>query len=349
MSGLTVGVLVGLLAIQAFFVAAEHAVMGARRGRLERRAESGSRSARRCLRALDSLGPLLLCAQFVVTACCVLVGAVAVLVVPDLLHPVLDGAGVPQTWIRPAELVLTLLLAASVLVVVGEIVPKNLALAAPDRAVLVLTPVLAGLTWVLRPLLRFLEVVATGFVRGMGVEPRADAASALNAAEVHEIVARSAQEGLLQQAQHGLTSRAIELADRPALDIAVRPDELVTLHDGATPDDLEHLVARHGFSRYPLLDHAGDLVGYLHLKDVFYAQDTDPAEPIPRKRVRPFATIGPTDSIEDALATMQSAGSHLARVVAPDGSLLGIVFLEDVLEELVGEVVDASQRLPRRR
>jgi CBS domain containing-hemolysin-like protein len=93
-----------------------------------------------------------------------------------------------------------------------------------------------------------------------------------------------------------------------------------------------------------MLDKAGELTGYLHLKDVLYADDTERDIAVPVKRVRKLATVQAADEVEEVLRTMQRTGSHLARVVDPDGKDIGVVFLEDVIEELVGEVTDASQR-----
>jgi CBS domain containing-hemolysin-like protein len=126
--------------------------------------------------------------------------------------------------------------------------------------------------------------------------------------------------------------------------VAVPLAGLVTLPLTATPDDVERLVAKKGFSRYPLVDRGGALTGYLHLKDVLYADGTERDLPVPVRRVRKLATVHTDDEVEEVLATMQRTGSHLAQVVDSHGEVTGVVFLEDVLEELVGEVMDASQR-----
>jgi CBS domain containing-hemolysin-like protein len=119
---------------------------------------------------------------------------------------------------------------------------------------------------------------------------------------------------------------------------------LVTLSFGATPDDVERLVAKCGFSRYVITDSQGEVAGYLHLKDILYADGAERSAPVPSERVRSLATVSSDDEVEDVLATMQLTGAHLARVVGPEGSVNGVVFLEDVLEELVGEVTDSDQR-----
>jgi CBS domain containing-hemolysin-like protein len=126
-------------------------------------------------------------------------------------------------------------------------------------------------------------------------------------------------------------------------------DRLVTVPAGSTPQAVERLVARTGFSRFPVVS-AGvppapvQVVGYLHLKDLLYADDERYAQPVPDKRVRALASVTPDDAVEEVLAVMQRSGAHLARVVAGGAVTVGVVFLEDVLEELVGEVRDATQR-----
>ena len=122
-------------------------------------------------------------------------------------------------------------------------------------------------------------------------------------------------------------------------------DRLVTVPLGSTPADVERTVTRTGFSRFPVCPQGGgDLVGYLHMKDLLYADDSRHEQPVPEKRVRSLTTVPAAEEVEEVLATMQRAGTHLARVAEPDGTTLGVVFLEDVIEELVGEVRDATRR-----
>jgi len=333
-----------LLLGNAFFVGAEFAVMAARRSQLEPMAEEGSRRAQVSLEALEQVASLLAAAQLGITLCSLGLGAVAESALHELILPVLHAVHLPAGVARPLAIVLALLVVAYLHVVVGEMVPKNLAIAGPDKAALALAPPLLYIARALRPVIRLMEGVAKAFVRLVGVEPKDEITSAFTAEEVQHIVAESHREGLIEGERHGMVRGAIEFSDRVAGEVAVPLDQLVTLPIGATPDDVERLVARHGFSRYPFTDASGDLAGYLHLKDVLYADEAEHTQPVPLKRVRRLATVAPGDEVEDVLATMQRTGSHLARVVDTDGSNQGVVFLEDVLEELVGEVSDASQR-----
>lgn len=333
-----------LLLGNAFFVGAEFAVMAARRSRLEPLAEAGGTRAGLALQALEQMASLLACAQLGITVCSVLLGAVAESAFHHLLAPVLGRTNLPDPAVQALALALALLVVVYLHVVIGEMVPKNLAIAGPERAALLLSPALLFLTRALRPLIAVMERLAKFLVRLLRIEPKDEIASTFTAQEVHQIVEESAREGLLQFEQHGLATRVIEFSDRVAADVAVPAADLVTLDPKATPADVERLVAKRGFSRYPVHDASGDIEGYVHLKDILYADEQERNQPVPAKRVRRLATVRPGDEIEDVLESMQRTGSHLARVVLPDGSVTGVVFLEDVIEELVGEVLDASQR-----
>ncbi len=339
----TVLVTVALLLANAFFVGAEFASMTARRAQLEPLADGGSRGARIALDALHRTGVLLACCQLGITVCSVLLGAISESALHHALHPLVEGVGVPAAFVDGVALAGALLVVVYLHVVVGEMVPKNLAIAGPERAAVLLVPPLVVVAKVLGPLVRVMDRVSKAFVRGMGAEPRDEVSSAFTAEEVHHIVAESHREGLVEEDQYGLVGAALEFNDKDAGDVGVPVADLVTVPVGATPNDIERLVARHGFSRYPTVDATGELTGYLHLKDVLYADESAREEPVPGQRVRRLATVRAEDDVEAVLGTMQRTGSHLARVV--DGSAItGVVFLEDVLEELVGEVTDSSQR-----
>ncbi|HWJ85036.1 MAG TPA: hemolysin family protein [Cellulomonas sp.] len=335
-------VAVALLAANAFFVGAEFAIISARRSAIEPRAEAGDRRARTVLWAMENVSLMLACAQLGITVCSTSLGVVAEPAIAHLIEDPLHAIGVGSEWTHPIAFVVALLVVVYLHVVLGEMVPKNLAVAGPDRAVLLFGPPLVWVARVVRPVILALNWIANHTLRAVGVEPKAEVASAFTAQEVQSIVERSQAEGLLEDSQ-GLLRGAIEFSDRTAREVMVSTAELVTLPTDVTPDTVERLVARTGFSRFPVLDDAGLPVGYLHLKDVLYADEQTRSQPVPSWRVRALALVGPDDEVEDALAAMQRSGAHLARV-EDDGVIVGVVFLEDILEELVGEVRDAMQR-----
>ena len=342
--GVAIALSVLLLFGNAFFVGAEFAVMASRRSQLEPLAAQGSRAAQLALEALEHVASLLACAQLGITVCSLLLGALAEDAIHALIAPLIQRLGLPDAVGHGVGLALALLIVAYFHVVIGEMVPKNLAIAGPDRAALWLAPLLLYTTRALRPVIRVLEWVAKAIVRLLGVEPKDEVTSAYTAQEVNAIVDESAREGLLREQQQTLARRVLEFSDRVAGDVAVPIGGLATLPFGCTPEDVERLVAKTGFSRIPMTYSSGEIGGYVHLKDVLYADDDERGKPLPVRRIRRLATVAPDADVEDVLETMQQTGSHLARVRAGEGEVTGIVFLEDVLEELVGEVTDSTRR-----
>ena len=334
-----------LLFLNAYFVGAEFAAMAARRSTLEPLAEGGSVRAARCLEALEHMGSMLATAQLGITVCSVGLGALAESALHHLLHPYAALLPLGEAAVNAVSLGGALLIVVYLHVVVGEMIPKNLALAGPDRAALILVPSLLLTARTLRPLVRIMEGIAKFLVkRVFRIEPKDEIASAFTAQEVGHIVAESHREGLIEADRQGLVRSALEFTDKCAGDVAQPLDSLVTVPDDVTPAQLERQVARTGFSRFPMVDSHGGLIGYIHLKDVLYAVGDDHTMPVPLERVRRLASVSATDEVEDVLATMQRTGAHVATVVDDSGEVTGVVFLEDVLEELVGEVVDATQR-----
>lgn len=344
MSLSTILITVLLLLLNAFFVGAEFAAMAARRSQLEPLAEAGDKRAALAVDALQHTGVLLATCQLGITVCSVLLGAISEAALHHALHPVMERIGVPDTLTDATSLVLAILIVVYLHVVIGEMVPKNISIASPEKSARWLVPPLVMVMRLTKPVIAVMDWVSKAFVRAMGVEPKDELASAFTVEEVSHIVEESHREGLVESEKYGLVGAALEFSDKDAADVGIPVAELVTVPVDATPDDIERLVAKHGFSRYPTVDAAGELTGYLHLKDVLYAEGAERQEPVPSKRVRRLATVRRDDEVEDVLATMQQTGAHVARVIDEEGAILGVVFLEDVIEELVGEVSDATQR-----
>jgi len=341
-SGASLVLALVILALNGFFVGAEFAVMSARRSQIEPLAEAGSKRARTTLWAFEHVSQMLACAQLGITVCTLALGALAEPTLHHLLEPVLSAMHVPVDLGDAIALVVSLLIVSYLHVVVGEMVPKNIAISVPDRTALLLAPPLVWISRALRPIVALLNGLANLGLRILRVEPRDEVTSTFTLDEIGSIVEESRREGLLEDSQ-GLLSAAFEFSDRVAALVMVAPDALVQLTDTATPADVDDAVARTGFSRFPIA-RDGVLVGYVHVKDVLDLDDERRHLPLPARRIRAFDTAAPDDQIETVLRSMQSVGAHLSQVRDPDGTPLGIVFLEDVIEELVGEVVDATQR-----
>ena len=335
--GVALGASVALLLANAFFVGAEFALVAARRSQVEPYAEQGSARARRTLAAMEGLSLMMAGAQLGITVCSVLLGAVAEPALAHLLEGPFAVVGLPERLVHPAAFSLALLIVVFLHVVVGEMVPKNLALAAPERSALLLGPALATLMRAVRPLVGALNWAANRVLRALGVEPRDEVASVFTHAEVSGLVAESRREGLLGDPEHELLQGALRLEVQPVRSVLISLDDVVALPPGATAADVERLVARSGFSRFPVRTRAGELDGYVHVKDVLETEPSRRRAPVDGA-VRPLVAVGADDPLDDALAILLRGGEHLARVDDEAGRTVGLVALEDMLEELVGEL-----------
>ena len=335
--------LVVLLAVNAFFVGAEFSIISARRSQIEPKAEAGSRSAKTALWAMEHATEMLAATQLGITVASLLILNVSEPAIHHLLEGPLHLTGLPENFVSTAGFIITLVIVSFLHVIFGEMVPKNLSFSVPDRAVLLLAPPLVFIATIFRPIIFALNATANGALRLFGVEPKSEANSAFTVDEVANIVAQSTREGVLTDST-GTLNAAFEFTDKKAQDVAVGMQQLVTLPEDATPADVEKAVARHGFSRYVLVNGAAEPSGYLHLKDVIDLDEDEFNEPVPPKRIRQLISIYRSTDLEDALATMRRSGVHVARVFDETGATKGVLFLEDIIEELVGEVQDATRR-----
>jgi CBS domain containing-hemolysin-like protein len=335
--------LVVLLGVNAFFVGAEFAIISARRSQIEPLAESGSRSAKTALWAMEHATLMLAASQLGITVCSLLILNVSEPAIHHLIEQPLHLLGLAEELVSVISFVIALLLVSFLHVIFGEMVPKNLSFSVPDRAVLLLAPPLVFTATIFRPIIVSLNATANGALRLFRIEPKSEANSIFTVDEVANIVAQSTREGVLQDST-GALSAAFEFTTKKAKDVAVGMAQLVSLPEDATPADVERAVAQHGFSRYILLNADDEPSGYVHLKDVIDVDEDEFMEPVPPKRIRQLISIYLATDLEDALATMRRSGVHVARVFDETGATRGVLFLEDIIEELVGEVQDATRR-----
>jgi CBS domain containing-hemolysin-like protein len=336
--GLLVAVV--LLLANAFFVGAEFALISARRSSIEPLAEAGSRRARTTLAAMERVSLMMAGAQLGITVCSLGLGAIGEPAVAHLLEPVFDALQVPESLVHPIAFVIALTVVVALHVVIGEMVPKNLALAGPDRAALALTPLLAAVVTVLKPLIVVLNALANGVLRLLRVQPKSEVTSSFTRDEVAALLDQSRAGGMLDKREHDLLTGALSLEDRDTRSVLIPRAQLTTV----APDDgaaaVERAAARTGFSRFPVV-RDGAFTGYVHVKDVLVGVD----EPDVRVAdiTRPLPRVPATGDLRTTLQTMQAGGAQFAAVVE-DGDVLGVVALEDILEELVGEIRDAVHR-----
>jgi CBS domain containing-hemolysin-like protein len=338
-----------LLALNAFFVGAEFALISARRSTIEPRAEEGSRRAKTALGAMENISLMLAGAQLGITICSLLLLAVVEPAVHSILGAPLEAVGVPEGLLHPIAFVIALVVVGLAHVVLGEMVPKNIALAGPERAALALAGPLVLVVRALEPAIRAFNWVTGRLLKLAGVPVRDEIASAFTRDEVAGLVAESRREGLLDSSEERVLVGALKFEERDARSVLLTNDRLVTLPVTVTPAEVEDAAAHTGFSRFPVVGEGESLIGYLHLKDALEIKDVHRNRPIARGWIRPLPSVLVTAPLRSVLATMQRSGAHMAEAVDERGSSLGVVTLEDVLEEIVGEVRDESAAGAARR
>lgn len=331
-----------LLVVNAFFVGAEFAVISARRSQIEPKAEAGSKAAKTTLWAMEHATLMLATSQLGITVCSLVILNVSEPAIHHLLEIPLGLTSLSVEAIGIIAFVTALLLVTFLHVVVGEMVPKNISFSVPTRAALLLAPPLVMVARIFKPVIWTLNGIANAILRLFRVQPKDEATSAYTLDEVANIVEQSTREGVLTDASGALTA-AFEFTEKTVADVEVPIGEMVLLPASSTPADIQQAVAKHGYSRYILTNDDGEPTGYLHLKDVMDL--TTPAkfnQAVPGKRIRRLASAFSGSELEDALATMRRTGAHVARVFDAQGNTTGVLFLEDIIEELVGEVQDAT-------
>jgi CBS domain containing-hemolysin-like protein len=333
-----------LLLGNAFFVAAEFALVSARRTQIEPRAEEGSRFARTTLRAMENMSLVIGLNQLGITVCSLVLGAVAEPTAARLLDPLLQAAHTPEGLRHPIAFVIGLAVVVYLHVVLGEMIPKNIALAGPDRAALVLGTPIWAIVSVTRPVIAGVNALASGVLRLVGVGLMDEVSSTYTREEVAALVEESRGEGLLEEGEYDRLSGALGFTEKTVQTVLMPPDTLQTVRRGSSGADVEALCAATGYSRFPVVDDDAQLVGYLHIKDVLETDEARRHRPIEDKWIRPFAPVRTDDLLHDTLEKLQRRGAHMARVVDDAGGTLGVATLEDVIEELVGEIRDTAHQ-----
>ena len=211
-------------------------------------------------------------------------------------------------------------------------------------ALLVLAPPLVAVGRIFGPVVRALDALAKWFVKIFGLQPKSEIASAYTLEEVATIVEESRLQGKLMD-DVGLLGGTLVFSGLTAADLMVPIGDLVNIEAPVTPSEVESPVTKTGFSRFPVVEKLGNVGGYVHLKDVLHASGERREEPVDDWRIRDLSVISSADEAGEALREMQASATHMVGVEGPDGEgLVGVLFLEDLLEELVGQVSDSLQR-----
>ncbi|PYE20713.1 CBS domain containing-hemolysin-like protein [Williamsia limnetica] len=346
-----------LLAGNAFFVGAEFSLISARRDRLEALEEQGKRRARTVIEAGEHLSLMLAAAQLGITICSILLGRVGEPAVAHLIEKPLHLAHVPDGLLHPISFALALSLVVVLHILLGEMVPKNIALAGPERSAMLLVPAHLLFIKLARPLIAFYNWAANVSLRLMRVEPKDELDATVSANELSEMIGESRQEGLIDQEEHARLTRALQTSGRTVVEVAIPLSELrsvqvtkdgTTGRVGPTLGSIEQAVTDTGFSRYPVRGTDGTYTGYLHLKDVLdeiLDEEVGPDSIIGVDKIHPLPVLADRTPLDEATAAMRRTSSHLAAVVDDNGRTVAVVALEDLVEEFVGTVRDETHRV----
>ncbi len=327
-----------LLVANGFFVAAEFAFTAARKEVIER---IGTRPAKAALGAMKELSDTLAGAQVGITLATLLLGFVAEPSVARLLEILFGWLPIPSSVLHTISLVIAILIVVFLHMVIGEMAPKNIAIATPERLALWLAIPWRTYMTVFRPLVFVLNSIANLILRIFGVEPRDELETVHTAEDLATIISAGRQEGVIEEFASKLLAGAILFSERAAAEVMVPRPDIVALPMSATSADLERVVTDEGFSRIPIFHQdIDDIVGFVHAKDLLSIPDEKYNEPIDATLIRPLMVAPESAPVRPLLAEMQQTGRHLALIIDEHGGAAGLLSLEDIVEELVGEIRD---------
>ncbi|MFC5137917.1 hemolysin family protein [Actinomycetospora rhizophila] len=334
-------ILAALLLVLAcgVFVAAEFAFVGVDRATVEREAED-DRRARGVLSALRSLSTQLSAAQLGITVTNLAIGFLAEPAIARLITPPLTDLGLPQGAASAASLVVALVLSTALTMIFGELVPKNLAISQPLRTSRAVQGLMRGFTTVTRPLVLLLNNTSNVLVRAVGVEPTEELASARSAEELFSLVRRSADQGTLPGDTATLVQRTLAFTERHADDVMTPRGAMETLAPTDTVATLLERAAATGRSRFPVLGDDDTEPGVVQVRDALGVDDADRAGTPVARLARPVEVVPETVDLDRLLTLLRARDVQLALVVDEYGDLAGLVTLEDLVEEIVGDVRD---------
>ncbi|MET8981339.1 hemolysin family protein [Streptomyces sp. NPDC004539] len=342
----------GLLAVllltlgTGYFVAQEFAYVSADRLALAREAEKGDRRAARALKVLERLSFMLSGAQLGITVTGLVVGFIAEPSVSALLKPLLTDVGVPEGAVGGISVVLAFVLATVVQMVIGELAPKNLAIAVPER----LAKALAGSTLtylkVVGPVVHVFDGAANRLLRKIGIEPVEELHHGATLEELGHLIGESREQGELPGATAQLLDHALEFSERTLDEVMVPRADAVFIRKDATLAEAVELIAKHGHSNYPVLgDHPDDVAGVLGVRELMALPADRFAAVTAGASARRPLFLPDTLPLPDAVEQMRTEDDEFAVVLDEHGGVAGIVTYEDIAEELVGDIADESDRI----
>jgi CBS domain containing-hemolysin-like protein len=342
-----IGILIGLLLTvgTGFFVAAEFALLNLDRPELEARRQRGERGWGLTIRALRSTSTNLSSAQLGITLTTLLTGFVMEPAISSLLLPAFTKWGLGDTVGHVVAGVVAVTLATALSMIIGELIPKNFALAIPHHTARFVMPFQTAFTTIFRPVVLGLNKTANGVLRLFGIEPKEELSGARSPEELASLLRRSASEGKLEEDTATLLGRTLAFSERTATDVMTPRLRLSTLEPGDTARAVLELARRTGYSRFPVLgESVDDVLGIVHVKNAMAVPGEKRAEVAVSALMSPPLRVPETMPLDNLLTELRGRGFQLAIVIDEYGGTAGIATLEDLVEELVGEVADEHDR-----
>ena len=333
-----------LLAGNAFFVAAEFALVASKRYRLEHAAVEGSRAARAALDGSRELSLMLAAAQLGITLCTLGLGALAEPAIEHLLHPLLHAIGLGDVPSGIIAFLIALVVVTFLHLVIGEMMPKSWAITDPERSATLLALPFRGFVRLVRPALVALNALANVALKPFGVHPQDQLAQAHGPQEMYILLERSRAEGLIGAEQTELLTSMLKLQDTKVADVMTPDDQLVTVPPDAPALDIEAASLRCGRSRLVVLSPTGEILGVVHVRDAIRVTTRDGAATAADLMDSPFVLEGSV-TVTDAVTRMRAARAQFA-IVTRAGTRVGFVALEDLLEQVIGEFDDETDPVP---
>ncbi|MFM6981749.1 MAG: hemolysin family protein [Microbacteriaceae bacterium] len=327
------------------FVASEFSLVSLDRAELEARKNNGETGFGPVITALTRTSTHLSSAQLGITLTTLLTGWTMEPAIGVMLSPLLTGAGLGVVAADVVSTILAIALATMLSMIVGELAPKNLAIAVPRSVGKFVAPFQLAFTWVFSPIIWLLVRSANAVVRVFGVEPKEELSSARTAEELASVVRHSTLHGGLEHDTATLLSKALSFSEHEAQDIMTPRTRLATVKRGDTADTIIELTRKTGHSRFPVIgENSDDVVGVVHVKQAVAVPRERRAE-VPASALQGEALRVPeTMSLDDLLAELRVRGYQMAIVVDEYGGTAGVATLEDLIEELIGEVSDEHDR-----
>jgi CBS domain containing-hemolysin-like protein len=333
---------IALLVANGFFVAAEFALTAARRTKLEQLATEGDPRARLAIASVRELSLMLAGAQLGITMASLGLGYVAEPAVASVIEDGLSSFGeIPEGLLHTLSFVVALTIVVFFHMVLGEMAPKNIAIARPEASALWLAVPFRAYVVVFGPVVRALNALANAGCRALGVEPRDEILTAHSVDEIRRMIEESAREGVVGGFDKRLLSGATRLGELDAAASMVPRTEMVAAPISASPEDLERLVLESGLSRLPIYGRDLDnVLGFFHAKELLRIDPEDRGRPVARTLIRPMLVVPESRKLYPLLIDMRRERKHVALVIDEHGGTAGVVTIEDLVEELVGEIRD---------